>query len=81
MPAPSLQILATRLVGGQVQVDFSVADFRSGMTFQLQKSSAGGSWIQETAATLTTLASGSRYRLTANISGAGPALYRVRGLY
>jgi hypothetical protein len=81
LPAPSLQILATRIVPGQVQVDFSVADFRSGMTFQLQKSSAGGSWTQDTTATLTTLASGSRYRLTANISGAGPALYRVRGLY
>lgn len=81
LPAPSLQILATRVVAGQIQVDFSVADFRSGMTFQLHKSSAGGSWGQDATATLTTLASGSRYRLTANISGAGPVMYRVRGLY
>ena len=81
LPAPSLQILATRVVAGQVQIDFSVADYRSGMTFQLHKSSAGGSWAQDTTATLTTLASGSRYRLTANISGAGPVMYRVRGLY
>lgn len=81
LPTPSLQILATRVLAGQIQVDFSVADFRSGMTFQLHKSSAGGSWGQDATATLTTLASGSRYRLTANISGAGPVMYRVRGLY
>jgi hypothetical protein len=81
LPAPSLQILATRIVAGQVQVDFSVADFRSGMTFQLHKSSSGGSWAPDTTATLTTLVSSARYRLTSSISGAGPVLYRVRGLY
>ncbi len=81
-PSPSLQVLPPVLVGGQVTIDFRVSNFRSGMTFQLRRSAGiGAGWVQDAAATLTTITAGSKYRFTAFPSGTGPSLYDVKADY
>jgi hypothetical protein len=65
--------------GNQVQIPFAVANFRSGMTFQLwHTASLQGAWTQDAGATLQILAAGSSYQFNTTSAGAGTAFFRVR---
>ncbi len=80
---PSIQLTGKpTLVGGQVQVDFAVTNYRAGMTFQLYTAtSPQGPWTADTTATLQTLVPNSQFRLTTTTGSAPQTFYRVRGLY
>ncbi len=81
MPAPTITISQSAIVSGQVQLEFSVANYRT-LAFQLwQAPDPAGPWIQNTSATLQTLAAGSSFRLTAPSGGATKMFYRVKGTY
>jgi uncharacterized protein YkwD len=79
---PALQVASTPVISGpQVQLDFTVTNFKTGMSFQLWTASdPNGSWTQDNSATLQTLVSGSKYRFNTTSSSA-QRFYRVKGSY
>jgi hypothetical protein len=83
IPPPVLTVVTKPVVAsGQVQAEFIVANYRSGMTFELWKtSSPGGAWAKDTAATFQTVVANSRFRFTTTTGGASQGYYRVKGLY
>ena len=78
---PAVQVAGTPSVNGtQVQIDFSVANYRTGMTFQLWKATdSSGTWTQDISASLQTLTPNSQFRFTTSAGAAAKAFYRVRG--
>ncbi len=79
-PAPPLLRFASEpvLQGGQIQMDFTVSNYRSGMTFQLYKATApNGSWTLDATATLQPVVPNSQFRFTTSIGSAGQTFYRV----
>ncbi|HZR18899.1 MAG TPA: CAP domain-containing protein [Verrucomicrobiae bacterium] len=81
-PAPVINVIsAPVLSGGQVQIDFAVTSYRSGMSLQLLRSSdLGGSWTQDTSASLQTIVPNSQFRFTTSTAGAQHLFFKVRGL-
>jgi Cysteine-rich secretory protein family len=82
-PLPSIQIVSRPTISGsQVQVDFSVANYHSGMTFQLWKASdLSGPWTQDASATLSTLVANSKFRLATTSGTAARTFYKVKGSF
>ncbi len=81
-PPPSLHLLSPTLAGSQVQVDFTVVNYRSGMTFQLWKTTdPSGAWSQDGSAVLSTISAGARYRETTTTVGTNRWFYRIKGIY
>jgi len=82
-PPPVLTVVTKPVVtSGQVQAEFTVANYRSGMTFELWKaSSPAGAWAKDTSATFQTVVANSRFRFTTTTGGASQGYYRVKGLY
>jgi hypothetical protein len=82
-PPPVIQFTNLPVLSGaQLQLDFTVANYRSNMTFQLWKAPTPSDlWAQDTTATLQTLVASNRYRFTSPIGSASKACYRVRGSY
>jgi uncharacterized protein YkwD len=82
-PLPSLQLVsAPSITGTQVQIDFTVSNYRTGMTFQLWKTTdPSGTWTQDASATLTTLTANSKFRFTTSNGGAAQNFYRVKGSF
>ena len=80
---PSLQLAsAPSIAGTQVQIDFVVSNYRTGMTFQLWKAAdPAGAWTQDTSATWQTLTANSIFRFTTSNGGATHAFYRVKGSF
>jgi len=80
---PMLEVVTGPSVSGnQVQIDFLVANYRSGMSFELWTASdVGGAWTQDSSAALQTLAANSRFRFTSPSGGALRRFYRVKGTY
>jgi len=78
-PLPVLTFNGRPVVAGnQVQMDFLVTNFRSGLQFQLRTSSSlPGNWVVDTNAVVQALVSGAKYRFVTTRSGPGAALYRV----
>ena len=68
--------------GNQFQLDFTVANYRAGMTFQLWKApDPAGAWAQDTSASFSTLIPNSTFRATTATGAATKAFYRVKGTY
>ena len=82
-PLPSLQLASTPSVSGtQVQIDFTVSNYRSGTSFQLWKATdPAGAWTQDTAATFHTLITNSSFFFTTTNGGAGQTFYRVKASF
>jgi len=83
IPSPGIQLTNRPVLAGtQMQIDFNVTNYRSGMTFQLWKASdPSGSWTLDGAATITTLIPSTKFRATTSTGGAARAFYKVRGTY
>ena len=83
VPPPVISLAGRPAVAGsQVQIDFSVSNYRAGMTFQLWKASdPAGAWAQDSSATLQTLVANSQFRFTTSTGGATKTFYRVKGSY
>jgi hypothetical protein len=81
--APTIQLAnSPAFLGSQFQVDFTVANYSSGMTFELWKAAAlSGSWTLDSSASLQTLVPNSKFRFTTPTGGASRSFYRVRGNY
>jgi hypothetical protein len=70
---------APAIAAGQAQVNFTVANFQPGMTFQLWKASElNGAWSMDNSATLQTIQPGSQFRFTTATSGAAKLYFQVR---
>ncbi|HWW03019.1 MAG TPA: CAP domain-containing protein [Candidatus Acidoferrum sp.] len=82
-PPPVLQVAGVPTVAGsQVQLDFTVANYRSGMTLQLWKAAdPTATWAQDTTASLQTLIANSKFRFTTTTGGAARMFYRIKGTY
>jgi len=80
---PSLQVVSRPTINGaQVMVDFNVANYRSGMTFQLWKSAdLTGPWTQDASASLSTLTPNSKYRFTTTVGAGTRTFYKVKGSF
>jgi hypothetical protein len=80
--APQIQIISKPVIAaGQAQIDFTVASFTPGMTFQLWKApDPNGPWTQDNTATITTLIANSKFRATTSIGTAARGFYKIRGL-
>jgi len=80
---PNLQVVSSpTIVGTQVQMDFTVANYRTGMTFQLWKATdPTGTWTQDTSATNQTLTANSKFRFTTSTGGASMLYYRVKASF
>ena len=80
---PVLQIVSKpALVSGQVQVDFTVANYLPGMTFQLWKAAdPSDTWTLDSTAVLQTLIANSKFRLSTSAGAATRMFYRVKGSY
>ena len=78
---PGIVILGAPIISGaQVQVDFSVTNFRPGMTFQLQRASdLTGSWSQDASASLQTVVPNSQFRFTTSLGGGPMTFFRIQG--
>ena len=83
IPPPGIQLLSRPVVSGnQFQLDFTVANYRAGMTFQLWKApDPAGAWAQDTSASFSTLIPNSTFRATTTTGAATKAFYRVKGTY
>jgi hypothetical protein len=81
VPAPVIQLVqAPAVLSGQVQLDFIVTNYRSGMTFQLLKASTvEGPWSQDASATLQTLVANSKFRFSTSTGGAQQLFFRIKG--
>ena len=81
-PPPFIQLLPPVINASQIQVDFTVANYRAGMSFQLWKTtSPTGTWTQDSSATLSTITSGVRYRETTTSAGTNRWIYRIKATY
>ena len=78
---PSLQFNGRPTVtGNQVQIDFDVTNYRTGMTFQLLKSpDLPGTWATDGAATFQTVVANTKFRVTTSTGGTGRTFYRLQG--
>ena len=82
LAAPGIQLTNRPvLTGSQIQIDFTVTNYRSGMTFQLWKSSDLLTWTLDGSASFSTLIANSRFRATASTGGASKMFYKVKGSY
>ncbi|HKS37177.1 MAG TPA: CAP domain-containing protein [Verrucomicrobiae bacterium] len=77
---PVLTIIgAPALSGGQVQIDFDVANYQTGMSFQLLKATDVTSGLTpDSSASFQTIIANSRFRFTTSTDGAPLTFYRVR---
>ena len=77
---PMLQFSGTPAVSGnQVQIDFTVSNYRSDMFFQLLSApDPGGAWTPTTITSLQTVVPNSKFRLTTSTGGASKMFYRVQ---
>jgi len=80
---PTIQLANVPVASaGQVQVDFTVANFSTGMTFQLLKASdPAGQWVIDDSASLQTLVASSKFRFLTSSGSASREFYRVQGNY
>jgi hypothetical protein len=70
---------APALSGGQVQIDFDVGNYQTGMSFQLWKASdLSGTWAVDSAAIFQPLVPNTRFRATTPAGTASQGFYRVR---
>ena len=78
--APVLTITGAPLLsGGQVQIDFDVANYQSGMSFQLLKATdVTASLTPDSSASFQTIIANSRFRVTTSTGGASRTFYRIR---
>ncbi len=76
---PVLRWVGTPSVsGGQLQMEFEVANHQAGLTFELQRSTLlTGDWMADGAAQFAEVVSGQRYRATAPLGSASREFYRV----
>jgi hypothetical protein len=79
-PAPGIEVLSTPVISGsQVQIDFTVSNFHSGMTFQLFHSGdLTGGWTQDASATPQTLIANSKFRFITSTTGGPSQFFKVR---
>ena len=82
-PPPLIQVPGVpTLAGGQLQIDFNIANYRTGMTLQLWKAAnPAGAWTQDTSASLQTLIPNAKFRFTTTTGGAAKMFYRIKGSY
>ena len=82
-PPPVLQVVSLpTLTGNQVQMDFTVVNYRTGMTLQLWRAAdPSATWAQDTSASLQTLITNSKFRFTTSTGGAARMFYRIKGSY
>jgi hypothetical protein len=78
---PVLNLITAPVVSaGQVQIDFLVNNFRSGMTFHLLKATdPSGPWTQDASATLQTIVTNAHFRFTTTTGGAQQLFFKVTG--
>jgi hypothetical protein len=78
---PTIQLLSPpAIAGGQIQLDFTVANYSSGMTFQLWKTPGlDTAFTQDTSAALSTLIPNLKFRFTTPTGSAPRGFYRVSG--
>ena len=77
---PTIGLTLPKLNGGnQFQVDFNVANYRTGMIFQLERTlSLSSGWMTVGNATLQTIVPNSKFRFTAPTTGGSKESYRVK---
>ncbi len=82
-PPPLIQLTNGPVINGtQLQADFTVANYRAGMTFQLWMApSPAGTWALDSSASFQTLVANSKFRVTTSTGGALKNFYRIKGLY
>jgi hypothetical protein len=80
---PVVQLVSPPVVNGnQVQVNFTLVNYRVGTTFQLLHStSATGPYVVDPSATIQPVTAGVRYRATTVTGGAASKFYRVQATY
>ena len=62
----------------QVQIEFGVTNYRTGLTFRLHRTAVlAGPWDPDNAATFEEIVAGSRFRVTAATRGTSQEFYRV----
>ncbi len=79
---PSIQLSSKPVISsGQIKIDFTVTNYRTGMTFQLWKApDPSGPWTLDSTATTTTLVTGSKFQEKTAIGSAAWTYYRVLGV-
>jgi hypothetical protein len=76
---PVLTLKTPSVQGGQVQVEFQVANYRSGLILGLMRAPApNGPWSTDTQAVLTTVVPNSTFRFTTPLGASTAACFRVR---
>ena len=80
--APAIALVSAPTVsGGQVQVQFSVTNYRAGMSFELLKSAdVKGPWVQDAGAKLDTLVPNARFQFTTTTGSAQVFFFKVKGI-
>ncbi|PYL00318.1 MAG: hypothetical protein DME19_05400 [Verrucomicrobia bacterium] len=74
----TVQFSTPAVSGNQAQIDFDVTNYRTDMVFQLlQASDVAGAWTTNSSASFTNV-TGSTFRLTTSIGGAGRMFYRLQ---
>lgn len=78
---PTIQLLTAPTISGtQVQLDFTVNNYRSGMAFQVyQSNTLPGIWVKNAGATLQTIVPNSHFRFTISTGGAPSLFFQIRG--
>jgi hypothetical protein len=78
---PEIQLNASPTIsGGQIQIDFTITNYRAGMTLQLLRSTdLRGAWLPDTSATIQTVVPNSRFRFTTSTGAAQNLFFRIKG--
>jgi hypothetical protein len=78
-PAEIQPATVSTISGNQVQIDFTVTNFRPGIVFELQKTAdLDGTWTQDTSAVPETLIADSKFRFTSSMGTATRLFFRVK---
>jgi hypothetical protein len=82
LPPPVINAISAPVVSDtQVQIDFTVGNYRAGMALQLLRSSdLRGAWSQDTSASLQTNVANSGFRFTTPTGGAQQLFFKVKGM-
>jgi hypothetical protein len=77
---PALQLVGPPVISGsQVQLNFTVSNFRPGMTFQLLRApDLNGGWTPDGAASLQTVVPNSQFRFTTSLGAGAATFFRIK---
>jgi hypothetical protein len=73
-------LAAPTVSGTQIQLDFTVSNYRTGMNFQLLRTTdLQAPWTPDSLATLQTVVANSQFRFTSSTAAGANGFFKIKG--